>query len=257
MTYENLRGTDAIMEDDLTDIQEPELPLPEGIRLGQSFNHLLVTGRATNDASGRVRLTCVCSCQEECIARLSDLKSGHTKSCGHLRAAVLRRRFGKIRNQQFGTLKAIGKTDPTLRTTASTEWLTVCVLCGRIVWAKTWQLRLGKKRCSCMDATYNSWRTMIQRCTNKNFTYYDGYMGRGITVCQSWRESFQQFANDMGKRPEDKTLHRIDNNWNYQRGNCCWATTDEQARNRRSGKTEPVFDETATAFPFPNRLTAA
>lgn len=242
----------------MTETQERELPLPDGIRNGQSFYYLIVTGRAENDASGRVRLKCVCSCREECIARLGDLKSGHTKSCGHLRAAVLKRRFGKIRHQQFGTLKVWGKVDPTLRTTASTEWTTICVLCGRFVSATTSQLRRGKKRCSCMDETYNSWRNMIQRCTNKNFEQYQDYGGRGITVCPPWRESFQQFANDMGRRPEGMTLDRINADGGYWRGNCRWATNDEQAWNKRgSGKKEPVFDETATAFPFPNRLTAA
>ena len=81
---------------------------------------------------------------------------------------------------------------------------------------------------------YRIWCNMKTRCTNPNVEHYKNYGGRGITICKQWLESFEQFYKDMGKRPEGKTLDRIDNNKGYEPSNCKWSTYSEQARNRRN-----------------------
>jgi hypothetical protein len=83
-------------------------------------------------------------------------------------------------------------------------------------------------------AIYHAWVAMIERCDNPKNKAYKNYGGRGITVCERWRESVANFVADMGPRPSKRhTLDRINNDGNYEPTNCRWATWDVQSRNKR------------------------
>lgn len=80
---------------------------------------------------------------------------------------------------------------------------------------------------------YRSWQMMKNRCLNPRAHDFVYYGGRGITICKKWRESFEAFLADMGRRPSAlHTLDRKDANKNYTPSNCRWATRQEQSRNR-------------------------
>jgi len=79
---------------------------------------------------------------------------------------------------------------------------------------------------------YAIWIGMKQRCFNRNISYYKYYGGRGISVCAEWLK-FENFYKDMGKRPAEHSLDRVDNNKGYSKENCRWATRKEQMRNKR------------------------
>ncbi len=91
--------------------------------------------------------------------------------------------------------------------------------------------------------TYNSWQSMIARCTDPRNKAYANYGGRGIQVCERWM-SFDAFLADMKDRPAGKSLDRINNNEGYCPENCRWATATEQHRNTRCDRLISVHGKT-------------
>lgn len=126
-------------------------------------------------------------------------------------------------------------------------WTCLCS-CGNRVAVAAGHLKSGNtKSCGCIvrqgnkrthnlfhTPEWNVWHGMRQRCFNPAHESYKHYGGRGITVCDRWDNSMAAFAEDIGPRPSmQHSLDRINNDGNYEPGNCRWATKSEQRRNQR------------------------
>lgn len=154
-------------------------------------------------------------------------------------------------------------------------WFVQC-FCGKSFWISNHYLLHGSQACmSCTHSgdnnsnkshgesgtgtrgargketpEYRCWKTIKNRCYNRNFKQYSDYGGRGIRVCQRWLDSYENFLADMGRKPSSShSIGRRNNDGDYALDNCFWATNKEQQRNKRTtrlftarGKTQSMID---------------
>lgn len=143
------------------------------------------------EAMVRDRVTyanCVCDCTTAFTARVGDLKSGNTTSCGC---------FRKENTAKMKTTHGRTETD-----------------------------------------IYSIWCDIKKRCYNPKNSHFHHYGGRGISVSAEWLKDFSKFASDIGPRPTKKhQIDRINNDGNYEPGNCRWATRSENMRNTQKSMT--------------------
>ncbi len=136
------------------------------------------------------------------------------------------------RQSRWECLCDCGKTTIVIRSNLVSNQIISCG-CNRIRQTILRSLTHGHRRHYGRTPIYNSWAGMIQRCTNKHSGQYKDYGGRGITVCKRWA-TFANFLTDMGSSwRSGLSIDRINNDGNYEPGNCKWSTKIEQNNNRR------------------------
>lgn len=206
--------------------------------VGKKFNHLEVI-QFDSMRKGGSYWVCKCDCGNVKVIHGTSIKKGRSKSCGCYGADnIIGKRYGRLVVLGIGSIKHNKRT-----------YICQCD-CGTLTSVSRYKLTSGHTQsCGCLRADilpafnfkhgmaktpiHNSYTSMLDRCYNETHASYANYGGRGIAVCDRWKESFENFYNDMGERPEGSQLDRIDNDGNYCPENCKWSTIAENTRNKR------------------------
>src|SRR5882757_3130190 len=159
--------------------------------IGQRFTRLVVIAREPNDNTGNTMWKCLCDCGKTITASAQNLKHKRTQSCGCLHRDRMESSAGP----------------------------------------GNWNYKHGQSSYKKLASrAYKSWESAIRRCHNPRDKDYYRYGAKGIVVCDRWKNSFEDFFQDMGERPANMTLDRFPNKvGNYEPGNCRWADPQMQA----------------------------
>ncbi len=242
--------------------------------VGERFGQLVITGRSKVNQSGNVRRCfwkCLCDCGQKTIVSYMALRAG-VQSCGCLRKArgqdrSLKQRRGARKRRANHVGERYGLLTITKRAPGSCHWYVRCD-CGtrgKIICYNLLARRTPTRSCGCLHhrsgpehprykfgtlginrVEYRTYRSMMQRCHGKNAHLNERYGGRGITVCDEWRDKengFLNFLAAMGKRPDGMSIDRINVEAGYSPSNCRWADKSTQANNRRCSYTEEELDQ--------------
>lgn len=195
---------------------------------------------------GKSGWLCRCECGTERVNQSKALRKGQHRTCAACGIRACTQLIDMV-GQKFGRLTVVERA---VLASGRAHWRCRCE-CGNEKAILGKHLRRGLIRsCGCLASdmttirnetqdgltkahrsTYRTWTSMLARCEN-----HHGYAGRGIVVCDRWRASFADFLDDMGPRPAGHSIERVNNDGNYEPGNCRWATRHDQARNTRRNR---------------------
>lgn len=229
---------------------------------GKRFNKLTVIakGKGFYTSGGQYKTTWICKCDCGNIKEIASekIRKGLTQSCGCVRKEKISKvNFEDLTGKKFGRLTVIRFLQPQEREDSRRPWLCQCK-CGNICQVEGNKLRSGHTQsCGCIinekignlnkkyqysnKRLYSVYSQMIERCTDESNAKYKNYGGRGITVCEEWRENYDNFAEwafnsgyDAKAKYNQCTLDRIDVNKGYSPDNCRWVSVTVQQNNRRN-----------------------
>lgn len=213
----------------------------------QTFGRWTVVHRITSR-----KWLCRCECGREREVRSDVLKRGESRSCGC--AVGSWRHAPDLSGTVFGRWTVLSRSRSQERV-GHRYWLCRCE-CGIEREVREKSLYLGESlSCGCVSRwradgrsrtrAYQAWQHMLRRCQNPQDHAYARYGGRGIRVCARWQE-LANFCADMGDPSDGLSLERVNNNGDYEPGNCVWATVKQQQRNTRANRYITVCGDQIT-----------